>query len=227
VTPLSRADHAPIPGLGAVVLCGGESSRMGMPKAWLDFAGEPLLVRVLARVASAAWPLVVVAAPEQRLPSLPVDVQLMRDPRRGLGPLQGIAVGLAALDGRARAAFVTSTDAPFLTPAFIRRLHTLHLLHTLPGEPRAIVAPRAHGHDHPLAAIYDLGVRTDADALLAEGTRRLSALLARARTLFAGPDLLLADDELRAADPTLRALRNVNTPEDYRAALAEESVRPG
>ena len=227
MTLSSRPDQAPIPGLGAVVLCGGESSRMGTSKAWLDFAGEPLLARVVRRVAAAAWPLVVVAAPEQKLPSIPVDAHIACDPTRGLGPLQGLAVGLAALNGRARAAFVASTDAPFLTPAFIRRLHELHALQTFPGAPPAIVVPRAHGHDHPLAAIYDLDVRPAAEALLAEGTRRLSALLARARTLFADPQLLLADGELRAADPALRALRNVNTPEDYRAALAEERAHPG
>lgn len=223
----SHPDQAPIPGLGAVVLCGGESSRMGTPKAWLDFVGEPLLARVVGRVAAAAWPLVIVAAPEQKLPSMPVEALIVRDPTRGLGPLQGLAVGLAALDGRARAAFVASTDAPFLTPAFIRRIHAIHTLQTLPGALPAIVVPRAHGHDHPLAAIYDLRVLSAAEALLAEGTRRLSALLARARTLFADPQLLLADRELRAADPALRALRNVNTPEDYRAALAEEREHPG
>ena len=33
--------------LGAVVLCGGESRRMGRPKAWLPFGPERMLQRVV------------------------------------------------------------------------------------------------------------------------------------------------------------------------------------
>ena len=33
--------------LGAVVLCGGESRRMGQPKAWLPFGPERMLQRVV------------------------------------------------------------------------------------------------------------------------------------------------------------------------------------
>ena len=72
--------------------------------------------------ASAAWPLVVVAAPGQELPPLPEGVLLARDPVEGRGPLQGIAAGLDAIAPLAERAYVASTDAPFLHPAFVRRL---------------------------------------------------------------------------------------------------------
>ena len=81
--------------------------------------------------------------------------------------------------------------------------------------------PRADGRHHPLCAVYACSVRGEAAALLAEGQLRLSTLFERARTLVAGPELLLADPRLRAADPDLRSLRNVNTPEEYAAALRE------
>src|SRR5262245_18679637 len=102
--------------VGGVVLCGGRSSRMGQPKAWLPFAGEPLLARVVRLVGEAASPVVVVAAAGQELPPLLADVEIVRDPEPDRGPLQGLAAGLAALRGRAAAAFVTSCDAPFLRP---------------------------------------------------------------------------------------------------------------
>src|SRR5205807_272847 len=101
-----------------VVLCGGRSSRMGRPKAWLPFGGEALLQRVVRRLGEAVSPVVVVAAPGQELPSLPSEVAIVRDPEEGRGPLQGLAAGLAALAGRADAAYATSCDAPFLRPAF-------------------------------------------------------------------------------------------------------------
>ena len=204
--------------LGGVVLCGGQSSRMGSAKAWLDFGGEALLQRVVRRVAEVADPVVVVAAPGQDLPELPVEVQVVRDPVSGLGPLQGLAAGFEALAGRVEAAFVSSTDAPFLHPALIRRLVALR------GDAYDIAAPRAQGHHHPLAAVYGLAARAEIEALLAAGRRRPSALFERLRALLADEALLLADPALAAADPRLLSLCNVNTPEEYAAALAEEAA---
>lgn len=207
---------AVIPGLGAVVLCGGQSSRMGSPKAWLDFEGEPLLTRVVRRIAEAAAPIVVVAAPGQVIPPLPDGVLVARDPVSGRGPLQGIAAGLDALSGRAAAAFVSSTDVPFIHSELIRRLHALR------GERFDIAVPRAKGHYHPLSAIYGVEARAEITALLAADRLRPFFLFERMRTILADEALLLEGDALRAADPELLSLENVNTPEEYAAALARQ-----
>lgn len=207
--------YARIADLAGVILCGGESSRMGSSKAWLDFDGEPLLTRVIRRVAEVTWPIVIVAAPGQDIPAIPDGVIIARDPVRGRGPLQGIAAGLDAIADQARAAFVSSTDVPFLHPALIRRLHALR------GEDFDIAVPRAQGHVHPLSAIYPVGARAEIAALLASDRLKTMLLLDRMRTLVADEALLLADDELRAADPELRSLHNINTEEEYRTALAE------
>ena len=215
MSSLSPAERATsIPGLGAVILCGGQSSRMGSPKAWLDFAGEPLLLRVLQRVAEVAWPIVVVAAREQVIPTLPEGVLVVRDAVSGRGPLQGIAAGLEALVGRADAVFVSSTDVPFLHPALVRRLHALR------GDSFDIAVPRALGHHHPLSAIYGFAAQPEIAALLAADRLRPFFLFERMRTLFADEALLLEGDELRAVDPELLSLENVNTPDEYAAALA-------
>lgn len=204
-----------LPGLGGVVLCGGKSARMGTAKAWLDFGGEALLQRVVRRVAEVAAPVVVVAAPGQEVPALPEGVVIVRDPVSGRGPLQGIAAGLDALAGRCEAAFVSSTDVPFLHPALLRRLVALR------GDAYDIVAPRAQGHYHPLATVYGMEARAEIAALLAADRLRPFFLFERMRTLIADEALLLQDPALLAADPALRSLRNVNTPEEYAAALAE------
>ena len=106
-----------------VVLAGGRSSRMGTPKAALEWHGSTLLRRTAGIVARAAnGPVVVVRAPGQDLPELPKGTLVVDDPREGKGPVQGIAAGLTALSGRADTAFIGSTDMPFLHPAFIRRM---------------------------------------------------------------------------------------------------------
>ncbi len=201
--------------LGAVVLCGGKSSRMGSPKAWLDFGGEPLLARVVRRIAEACWPIVVVAAPDQAVPPLPEGVAIARDPVSGRGPLQGIAAGLEAIQGDARAAFVSSTDVPFLHPALIRRLHQLR------GDQFDIAVPQAQGHYHPLSAIYGVSARAEIAALLAQDRLRPFFLFERMRTIIASEATLLEGEELLAVDPRLDSLRNINTVDEYRAALAE------
>jgi molybdenum cofactor guanylyltransferase len=187
---------------------------MGTPKAWLAFGGETMLARVVRRVAEAAAPVVVVAAPADLVPPLPPDVTIVRDPVARRGPLQGIAAGLEAVAKHAEAAFVSSTDAPFLHPALIRRLVALR------GEGHEIVVPQVGGHHHPLAALYSVATLAPALALLAADRLRLSLLFEGARTLVADEALLLAGEELAAADPGLRSLWNVNTREDYAAALA-------
>ena len=108
--------------VGGVVLCGGQSSRMGRPKAWLPFGDETMLGRVVRLLGEVVSPIVVVAAPEQEVPPLPPDVVTARDQERGRGPLQGLAAGLAALAGKADAAYSSSCDVPFLRPAFVRRM---------------------------------------------------------------------------------------------------------
>ena len=105
--------------VGGIVLCGGRSSRMGRPKAWLPFGDEVMLQRVVRIVRAVVEPVVVVAAPGQDVPELPPEVEIVRDEIEGKGPLGGLAAGLAALEGQADAAYLSSCDVPFLMPEFV------------------------------------------------------------------------------------------------------------
>ena len=194
--------------VGGIVLCGGKSSRMGRPKAWLPFAGELLLPRVVRLLREVVEPVVVVAAPGQDVPPLPEGVRVIRDEAEDRGPLQGLAAGLMALQGQADAAYLSSCDVPFVRPAFVRRLIALL------GE-NAICVPRVGDYHHPLAAIYRLDVTEAVNRLLAEDRLRPFFLFA------AVPTRVVEADELRDADPDFDTLRNLNTPEDYEAALRE------
>ncbi len=88
---------------GAIVLCGGQSTRMGSSKAMLPFGPERMLQRVV-RLVGEAVPrenIVVVAAEGQELPPLPGEIVVTRDRRPNRGPLEGLACGLAALAEKA------------------------------------------------------------------------------------------------------------------------------
>ncbi|MBV9142815.1 MAG: NTP transferase domain-containing protein [Pseudonocardiales bacterium] len=202
-------------GPAGIVLAGGRSSRMGTPKAALEWHGSTLLGRTLGVLArSVEGPLVVVRAPGQPLPEIPPQVEVVDDPEEGLGPLQGIAAGLAALAARAHIAFVCSTDLPFLHPAFVRRV-----LRALTPD-FDVVLPLARGYPQPLAAAYRVTLAPLIADLVAAGERRLAFLFRhhRCRTFRLDGTALLADPGLAAADPALDSVVNVNSPEDYRTA---------
>jgi molybdenum cofactor guanylyltransferase len=202
---------------GGVVLAGGRSARMGTPKASLEWHGSTLLRRTVSVVARAAGgPVVVVRAPGQELPSLPGGILLADDPQAGKGPLQGIATGLAALRGRADLAFVSSTDLPFLHPAFARRV--LSVLGENEGADVAL--PVARGFRQPLAAAYRVSLAAAAGRLVAEDRLRLTFLLDECAVAQLDGEALRKDPVLAALDPDLDSVVNVNTPADYQAARA-------
>src|SRR5262249_1715451 len=130
-----------------IVLAGGRSSRMGTPKAQLEWHRSTLLYRVCGLVArGVTGPVIVVSSPGQQLPDLPPGVKLVEDPQEGRGPLQGLAAGLQAAADYTQAAYVSATDAPLLHPAFVRRI-VGELTPGLDG-----VVPSVRGVDQPLAA---------------------------------------------------------------------------
>jgi molybdopterin-guanine dinucleotide biosynthesis protein A len=188
---------------------------MGTPKAALEWHGSTLLRRTVGIVARATGgPVVVVRASGQDLPALPEGTIVVDDPREGKGPVQGIAVGLAALKGQAETAFVTSTDLPFLHPAFIRRV--LRVLDAPDGPDVAL--PVARGYRQPLAAAYRTSLAELAERLVKEGRLRPAFLFAECTVSRLDDPTLLADPVLAALDPDLDSVLNVNTPDDYQAA---------
>ncbi|GIS62218.1 MAG: hypothetical protein CM1200mP2_44430 [Planctomycetaceae bacterium] len=62
--------------VGGIVLCGGHSRRMGSPKFALPFGPISMLQHMVSRLGQSLDPVVVVAAPEQRLPDLPDEYSL-------------------------------------------------------------------------------------------------------------------------------------------------------
>jgi molybdopterin-guanine dinucleotide biosynthesis protein A len=198
--------------IAGIILCGGESRRMRQSKAWLDFGSEKLLQRVVRLVRSVAAPIVVVAAPDQELPTLPDAIRVVRDAVEGRGPLEGLLAGLTALPEKIDLAYATATDVPFLQPEFVLRLAELI------GD-ADLAIPYSDGFHHPLSALYrPQVVRPVVEELLAQKRLAPSYLMEAVKTR------VVAADELRAVDPMLVTLRNLNTPADYQQALKDAGL---
>jgi molybdenum cofactor guanylyltransferase len=197
------------------VLAGGRSTRMGRPKATLEWHGSTLLHRVTGIVARAVGgPVVVVRAPGQELPALPAEVRVVEDAVEGRGPLQGLATGLANVQGDAELAYVSSTDVPLLHPAFVRAVAGAAM-----GEDVDVALPVVHGNRHPLAAAYRTSLAGVAAELLARDELRAGLLLEHCRVRELSEDDLLRDRDLAEADPELLSVLNLNEPAEYERAL--------
>jgi molybdopterin-guanine dinucleotide biosynthesis protein A len=180
---------------------------MGTSKALLLFDDQPLIVHVVATLQRLFADVVVVAAPEQDLPSMPV--RLVSDEVAYQGPVGGIYYGLMA--SGSDAAFVTSCDSAFLNIDLIA-----HLLDQLPEHD--VVVPHWQGRFQPLHAVYRRSVSPLLAEQLARGQLRPVYLFDKVRLRR------VDEDEIRRFDPEGSSFYNMNTPEDYAEALKRWSV---
>lgn len=183
-----------------LVLAGGDSRRMGRPKAWLKVGDTSLLRCVVEHLApSFSEVMVSFAEPEQLQESLPF--RIVFDRKRSAGPLAGIEAGLEA--ARNELVFAIACDMPYVTEQVAQI--------AIAAARRCDAAiPRVDGRPEPVCGAY-----------------MRSALPVIARALDAGR-LKAADVTseldvtwLEGLDPNL--FRSLNTPQDLERFHAEFS----
>ena len=203
-----------IPESSAVILAGGRSSRMGSPKALLPISGTPLILHIVRALEPLFADIVVVVAPDQELPALPAKV--VRDEVAYQGPLGGLYYGLSA--ARTGISFVLSCDVFFINLPLIS-----HLIDKIADFD--VVVPCWQGRFQPLHAVYRSELAAHAKRLLERSEFRPVSLYGSVRTLR------IQEDEIRHFDPEGLSFLNLNTPEDYQAALtrwrASSQEQPG
>ncbi|HWT02558.1 MAG TPA: nucleotidyltransferase family protein [Pyrinomonadaceae bacterium] len=121
------------PGVGAVVLAAGSSSRMGSPKQTLQFRGESLLRRAaLAALNAGCRPVIVVTGAHSELSRRELDgldVREVLNPLWETGMASSIRAGVEGLvsaDADTAAAVLLLCDQPHVTPDVISSLITAH-----------------------------------------------------------------------------------------------------
>lgn len=210
-TRAARSLHKPVPEdfqqvgpltpdrITGIVLCGGESTRMGEDKAGLEVGGEQLLDRAVRMLLPRVGELVLACGPEPRYTDR--GLRLALDGKPGLGPLEGLRSGLAATT--TAWALALACDMP----AADGSLEAL-----LRGAQREdqIVHFTTGGYPEPLCTLYHRSVLPALEQSLQSGGRRM---------LSFWPGL-----RVRALDgPGDGALANINTPGDL--ARARDSAR--
>lgn len=201
IAPLAPGPRSLIP-VTAIILCGGRSKRMGEDKGSLPFGNETMLERVVRIVRTTADDVIVVARREQQVPA---GVTVVNDPVEDLGPLAGIAAGLAA--SKSELNLVVACDMPLIKPEVLQRLLSMV------GDHDACVAV-ADEHASALCGIYRSRIAKDAQELLDSGERRVTRLLDRVQTRQVDAAVF------RDIDPNLETFISVDTPEKYADAKA-------
>ena len=197
-----KIDTAP---LHALLLAGGHSRRMGKEKSKLLYQGQTQFSRIVVILRELGIPSHLSIRAGQTLPAEAMAAEINpihdRDSFKDIGPLGGILSALASHPGHAF--LVIACDLPFL------EIKTLEQLIQDRKPEKLATAFRSH-HDRlpePLCAIWE-----------PHGTKLLQ------QKLDAGircPRKILIQSEIQLLELTNKeALDNINTPEEYRDALA-------
>jgi molybdopterin-guanine dinucleotide biosynthesis protein A len=193
-----------------VIQAGGQSSRMGQDKALMSFLGQPLIVRLLERLAPFADEILVTTnSPDAyRFLGLP----LFPDLRPGRGALGGLYTALSSAKNPFAA--VVACDMPFASKTLFE--HAFSLL--VQEEADVIIPDSGDGMLEPLHAVYRR--ETCLPAIQSALDADLWKLIAwfpqvKVRTLTPA--------ETAAHNPDGLAFWNLNTPEEF--TQAEEIAR--
>lgn len=198
------------PEVAAFILAGGQSSRMGRDKAWLELAGVPLVVRIARAVEPLVSRVTAIGPPERfesaGLAAIPDRLPARADSRESsCGPLGGIVTALNATQCPWN--LLLACDLPYITTAWLEWL----LSRAVASEAQAVVPERTSGVE-PLAAIYRKECAPVLSEDLARGMRKVSEALRDLRVDR------IPEAEWRARDPEGNVLANMNAPEEYARA---------
>jgi molybdopterin-guanine dinucleotide biosynthesis protein A len=183
----------------AVILAGGQSSRMGFNKALLDVGGRPLIRVLVDRIRPLTDQILISSndCSSYRFLNFPV----VPDRFKGHGPLAGFHA--AMLWNICSLYLVLACDLPNLQETLLRNLVSL-------AEGFDAAVPRTgDGLAHPLCAVYRRTCLPSVEKALIRGTNKVIEIFLddNLSIRWVGPD----EGHFRDID-----LANINTPEDLR-----------
>jgi CTP:molybdopterin cytidylyltransferase MocA len=197
--------------IAGVVLAGGRSSRMGSPKALLDFRGQPFVVRILeALEALEVKTRVVVVGPDapRIRPALAGhECLIVENDDVEAGPIASLRAALRALEPvRPSAALAWPVDLPHVRVTTVERL--LEAFRRASPPAPAVVPTFAERRGHPVlwgAALFE-------ELLTSESATRHGA-----RAVLHAHDAEIV--AVAVDDPAV--IDDLNTPEDYERLVRE------
>jgi len=187
-------------GITGVILAGGKSTRYGTNKAFAEFQGTKLIDRVVQVMDSLFKPLLLVTNTPREYAYL--DLPMVEDIIKGLGPIGGIHTGLETISDQA--GFFVACDMPYLNETLLRHMVNLR-------EDFDAVIPRVGWMLEPLHALYSKQCLTAIKESFDSKEYQIMRFFQKIRARY------VDEEELRSIDPELKSFFNVNKPEDVAA----------
>ena len=185
-----------------VILAGGESTRMGKNKAFIEINGKRIIDRTVSLFREIFDDVLLVT--NTPLDYIELKVRIVTDLVSGKGSLGGIYTGL--FFSSSPKAFFVGCDMPFLDRRVIEYFLSL-------AQTADIVVQRTKDYWQPLHAIYPRTLLKPIERLLQQG--ELSIIKA-----YQGMRVReVTGEELKPFDPDLHTLSNINTPEELKRLL--------
>ena len=192
--------------VGAALLAGGESRRMGRDKNMLPFGAETFQAHIAAQLTDFPERLLSVGGQTYTLPGFTTVPDLLP----GRGPLGGLYSLLTVC--RSEALLLVPCDVPLFSGELAH-----FLAQALTEEWEAVIPVTRDGREHPVCGVYRKAILPRLRAQLESGDGRMRTLLAALSTRR------LPLSETPFPD---RCLTNVNTPQIYEALLKETDLPP-
>jgi len=195
--------------LSGILLCGGRSERMGQDKGLIAWEGEPLVVRLAMLLQGLFQEVLVVTGRERRYTDL-LDLPILEDKIKGIGPLGGAYTGLLA--SKHEYNLVAACDMPRVKPELIS------LLVSETERSSWIIIPQVRGYLEPLLAIYSKRCLPAIEQLISSKRLKLQGLCELV------PTKVIPEEKLRKVDPELESFFNLNAPQDLRLSQARQGL---
>jgi len=187
----------------ALILCGGKSTRMGRPKAFLPYRGTLMITHMVGLVRQLFSEVLLVTNEPELFDGLEIDTVKDIIPHRG--PLGGILSGL--LIASHNHSFVIACDMPFIDTKLITEL-------VRKGHKSDMLVLMHEKGIEPLIGVYSKSCINALEESLFSGKTNLSDFASglNAQVLFCS-DLSSKDKNL------LPPYFDIDTPQDYTAAI--------
>ncbi|GGF87056.1 molybdenum cofactor guanylyltransferase [Paenibacillus albidus] len=199
-----------------IILAGGHSRRMGADKALLELGGVPLISHLAARLSIVANSVCIACGAEEREAYRFLRLPLIPDRYPGQGPLAGLHAALWRSNTEWNVA--AACDLPFASREIMQYMIGIAAAASYID---AVVPVNAAGKVQPLLAVYHSRLLPSLEDALERKRPRVMEWLDARKVHYIHEHEFPGSPQARAA-----ALLNMNTPEDYQAAIKLASSFP-
>lgn len=194
-----------------IILCGGQSRRMGRDKGSMIIQNKPMIKHILSTLNHHIDEAIIVLNDKDRIDKYkkfinPDDyaytITFLEDKIKNKGPMPGIMTGLSQIKGEY--GLILPCDSPFVSPNYIATIFS-----QIDNDYQAIVPYHDEKNklktSEPLHSIYNKNIISEIEKLVDEDTLHIKGLIEKVETKF----VLIDNEKIEKKE-----FRNLNRPED-------------